>query len=154
MKICTIIDLTLSALHLATCALLCCVFVGTCAKADTIASGTAEQPPILDCKGPTGADAKTVRASQIAWAKYLEETDHNKTFPLDTAGKVTIEMVLIPPGKYYRGEGKNSTLITLTQPLWVGKYEVTQQQYEALMRTNPVTSKGKRRRQLCTRLRR
>jgi formylglycine-generating enzyme required for sulfatase activity len=28
-------------------------------------------------------------------------------------------------------------IVTLTQPLWVGKYEVTQQQYEAVMGTNP-----------------
>lgn len=46
-------------------------------------------------------------------------------------------MVLIPPGKYYRSEGKSATLITLTRPLWVGKYEVTQAQYEALSGANP-----------------
>lgn len=97
----------------------------------------APKPSPLDCSGPTGADAKTVIASQQAWAKYLGEASHEKTFSLDTAGKVTIEMVLIPPGKYYRGEGNSAVVITLTRPLWVGKYEVTQQQYDALMGNNP-----------------
>lgn len=97
----------------------------------------AEQPPHLDCMGTTGADAATVVAAQQAWAKYLGETGHERVFALDPAGKVKVEMVLIPPGKYYRGEGKDAVLITLSQPLWVGKYEVTQQQYAAVTGTNP-----------------
>jgi formylglycine-generating enzyme required for sulfatase activity len=96
-----------------------------------------DKPPLLDCTGPEGADATTVVAAQKAWAKYLSETSHELAFPLDKAGKVKVEMVLLPPGKYYRGESKNAVLITLAEPLWVGKYEVTQQQYEALMGTNP-----------------
>lgn len=94
-------------------------------------------PSALDCTGPTGADATTVVAAQQAWAQQLGEASHEKTFSLDATGKTTIEMVLIPPGKYFRGEGKSTVLITLTQPLWVGKYEVTQRQYAAVMGNNP-----------------
>ena len=97
----------------------------------------AQRPPHLDCTGPSGADARTVAAVQQAWAKYLSEASHEKSFPLDATGKVKVAMVLIPPGKYYRGEGTNAVVITLTQPLWVGKYEVTQQQYEAVLGHNP-----------------
>ena len=96
-----------------------------------------ERPPILDCTGPEGVDPRKVSSVQRAWAKHLGETSHEKAFPLDKAGKVTIEMVLIPPGKYHRGEGKSATVVTLTRPLWVGKYEVTQAQYETLTGTNP-----------------
>ena len=96
-----------------------------------------ESPSVLNCTGPTGADAKTVVSAQRAWAKYLGEARHEKVFPLDTAGKVNVAMVLIPPGKYYRGEGNKAVLVTLSQPLWVSKYEVTQQQYAALMGNNP-----------------
>ena len=96
-----------------------------------------EKPPILDCTGPAGADAQTVTASQKAWAKYLGVTSHQKVFPIDKAGKVTVEMLLLPPGKYWRGDEKKPVTVTLTQPLWVGKYEVTQQQYEAVMGRNP-----------------
>jgi formylglycine-generating enzyme required for sulfatase activity len=97
----------------------------------------AEQPPPLDCTGPSGADAKTVAAAQLAWARHLGEASHEKSFPLDAGGKTVIEMTLLPPGKYFRGEGSAAVLITLTEPLWVGKYEVTQQQYLALMGRNP-----------------
>lgn len=96
-----------------------------------------ETPPILDCTGSAGADAKTCLAAQIAWAKHLGEASHEKSFPLDKNGKVMIEMVLLPPGKYHRGEGNSATVVTITQPLWVGKYEVTQQQYAAVMGRNP-----------------
>ena len=96
-----------------------------------------ERPPVLNCTGPASADAQAVVAAQRVWAKYLGEASHEKVFSLDVAGKTTVKMVLIPPGKYYRGEGKNAVLITLTQPLWVGKYEVTQQQYAAVMGSNP-----------------
>ncbi|OWK38600.1 bifunctional serine/threonine-protein kinase/formylglycine-generating enzyme family protein [Fimbriiglobus ruber] len=105
---------------------------------ETLAS---QKPPLLDCTGPNGADAETVRAAQKAWAKYLGETSHEKSFPLDKDGQVMIDMVLVPPGKYYRGEGAEAKVITLSHPLWVGKYEVTQQQYEAVMGTNPSTFK-------------
>jgi hypothetical protein len=55
-----------------------------------------ESPPILDCTGPTGADAKTVLAAQQAWARHLGEASHEKSFPLDKTGKVTVEMILLP----------------------------------------------------------
>lgn len=97
----------------------------------------APRPLSLDCTGPTGTDAQAVIAAQRAWTKHLGEAGREKTFPLETAGKVTIEMILLPPGKNYRGEGKGAVVITLTRPLWVGKYEVTQQQYDAVMGNNP-----------------
>ena len=96
-----------------------------------------DKPAALDCTGPDGVDAKAIVSAQEAWAKHLGEKAHEKTLPLDKAGKVTVEVVLLPPGKYHRGEGKSATLITLTRPLWVGKYEVTQHQYAALMGNNP-----------------
>jgi formylglycine-generating enzyme required for sulfatase activity len=105
-----------------------------------------ERPPGLDCTGPSGANARTVRAAQVAWAKFLGEKSHEKTMALDKAGKVLMEMVLVPPGKYYRGSpaGKGSEderpqkVITLTKAMWVGKYEVTQAQYMAVTgKANP-----------------
>jgi len=103
----------------------------------SFALNAQDAPAILDCTGPKGAEAATVLASQKAWAKHLGEVNHEKTFLLDKSGKITIEMVLLPPGKYNRGEGKNAVVVTLTQPLWIGKYEVTQQQYAAVMGINP-----------------
>ena len=61
----------------------------------------------MTCERRPIRSAKTVVAAQKAWAKYLGETTHEKAFPSDKAGKVTIETVLVPPGKYFRGEGKS-----------------------------------------------
>jgi formylglycine-generating enzyme required for sulfatase activity len=97
----------------------------------------AERPEPLDCTAEDGADAESVRSAQTAWAKYLGEDGIEKSFPLDRDGKVRVEMILIPPGRYFRGEGKNAVVITLTRPLWVGKYEVTQQQYASVAGRNP-----------------
>ena len=96
-----------------------------------------EPPEPLDCTAEDGADAESVRSAQTAWAKFLGEDGIEKSFPLDRDGKVRMEMILIPPGRYFRGEGKNTVIVTLTRPLWVGKYEVTQQQYAAVAGRNP-----------------
>jgi formylglycine-generating enzyme required for sulfatase activity len=96
-----------------------------------------DPPSSLDCTGPTGADAKTVVAAQRAWAKYLGEASHMKKFPLDKAGKVTVEMMLLPPGRFYRGSPNSAVIVTLTKPQWVSKYEVTQQQFLTVMGKNP-----------------
>ena len=61
------------------------------------------------------------------------------------------EMVLIPAGKFKmgspeseKGRSKDETQheVTLTKPFYMGKYEVTQEQYEAVMGNNPSDTKG------------
>jgi len=58
-----------------------------------------------------------------------------------------IELLLVPPGKYRRGAsvGDDSAFddedpahdVTLTQPFYLGRYEVTQAQWQAAMGSNP-----------------
>ncbi len=92
----------------------------------------------LDCTGKDGADTDTVKAAQVLWASLIGEKNGSLVaFPLTKDGKVTVDMCLLPPGKYYRGEGDKQTIITITQPLWVSRYEVTQKQYEAVAGSNP-----------------
>jgi len=50
------------------------------------------------------------------------------------------EMVLIPAGKFKMGDPGADHEVTLTKPYYMGKYEVTQEQWEAVMGDNP--SKG------------
>lgn len=54
-------------------------------------------------------------------------------------GLVGIEMVQVPAGTFYRVDQKTETRhpVTLTKPFRIGKYEVTQAQFEALMGYNP-----------------
>ncbi len=111
-------------------------------------SQVRERPPPLDCTGPDGVSAADVRKAQEAWAKYLgrkvEET-------VKIADGVEMTFVLVPPGKFRMGSpddekdrDKDETLHTVvrTEPFDLGKYEVTQRQYEALTGKNPSKFKG------------
>jgi len=78
-----------------------------------------------------------------AWADYygvkLEYSE-------DLGNDVKLEMVFIPPGTFWMGSPEseekrfgNETQheVTISEGFYIGKYEVTQEQYEALMGTNP-----------------
>jgi formylglycine-generating enzyme required for sulfatase activity len=103
---------------------------------------------LLDCTGPDGVSAGDMRRAQQAWARRLgrevEET-------IELAGGVKMNFVLVPPGIFLMGspaEEKESSAeevlheVTLTEPYYLGKTEVTQAQYEALMGNNPSQFKG------------
>ena len=65
-----------------------------------------------------------------------------------------IEMMLVPPGTYLRGCSQGSFLypcwstelpthtVTLTNPFYIGRYEVTQAQWQARMGSNPSFNQG------------
>lgn len=59
---------------------------------------------------------------------------------------VKLEMVLIPAGKFRMGSPKKENYrdgdekqheVTLTKPFYIGKYEITQEQWEVVMGNNP-----------------
>ena len=50
------------------------------------------------------------------------------------------EMVLIPAGRFMMGDQSDRLQVTLTKPFYMAKYEVTQEQWEALMGNNPSSS--------------
>jgi formylglycine-generating enzyme required for sulfatase activity/serine/threonine protein kinase len=65
--------------------------------------------------------------------------------------KIIIEMALVPAGKFMMGSpasekdrSYNETQheVTLTKPFYMGKYEVTQEQWESVMGKNPSREKG------------
>ena len=72
----------------------------------------------------------------------------------DLGKGVKLDMVLIPAGKFMMGSPANEMgresrdddetqhEVTLTKPYYMGKYEVTQEQYEAVMGNNPSSIKG------------
>jgi serine/threonine protein kinase len=66
---------------------------------------------------------------------------------IDLGGGVKMEFVLIQPGSFIMGADYNVNLgpahkVNLTKPFYLGKYEVTQEQWEALMGNNPSANKG------------
>ncbi len=80
-----------------------------------------------------------------------QEVKTGKVEVIDLGKDVKLEMVLIPAGKFIMGAPKNEEswtdgetqhFVTITKPYYMGKYEVTQEQYEAVMGKNPSEEKG------------
>jgi len=55
---------------------------------------------------------------------------------------IGIALLKIPAGKFQMGEGGSAVAVTLTRPFWLGKTEVTQGQWEAVMGTKPWGGKS------------
>ncbi len=55
-----------------------------------------------------------------------------------------IEFVWIPAGSFVMGDeyAKPAHRVTLSKGFWLGKYEVTQAQWQSVMRSNPASFKG------------
>ena len=80
-----------------------------------------------------------------------QEVKPGKAEVIDLGKDVKLEMVLVPAGKFKMGspasEKRRDTEetqheVTLTKPFYLGKYEITQEQYEAVMGKNPSATKG------------
>ena len=75
-----------------------------------------------------------------------QEVKPGKVEVIDLGKDVKLEMVLVPAGKFKMGspasekersDNETQHEVTLTTPFYMGKYEVTQEQYEAVMGNNP-----------------
>jgi len=53
-----------------------------------------------------------------------------------------MELIWCPPGGYVRGDGDSAHKVILTKGFYIGKFEVTQEQYEKVMGKNPSQFKG------------
>ncbi len=107
-----------------------------------------EDAPGQSSKDPARAkapfDAKSAKELQQAWAGYLGRPVEEE---YDLGDNVKLAVVLIPPGTFKMG-AKNEIVppgpieedqheVTLTRPFYLGKYEVTQEQFEKLMKFTP-----------------
>ena len=80
-----------------------------------------------------------------------QEVKPGKVEVIDLGKDVKLEMVLIPAGKFKMGspaseknrfDVETQHEVTITKPFYMGKYEVTQEQWEAVMGNNPSETKG------------
>ena len=53
-----------------------------------------------------------------------------------------MELIWCPPGSFIRGEGNDAHPVILTKGFYLGKYEVTQEQYIKVVNRNPSSFKG------------
>ena len=101
------------------------------------------------------------RSSEVAVTQPSARTANSeppaeqpKEISLDLGGGVKLEMVLIPAGEFMMGspdsekdvapDEKPQHLVRITRPFYLGKYEVTQEQWAAVMGGNPSQFKGPR----------
>ncbi|MBO7106802.1 MAG: formylglycine-generating enzyme family protein [Verrucomicrobia bacterium] len=86
---------------------------------------------------------------RVALAPVVISDDGDMTIPI--SGDVNLAMVWIEPGTFMMGSPENERgrenyetqhEVTLTQGYWLGKYEVTQKQYQAIMGKNPSKFQG------------
>jgi formylglycine-generating enzyme required for sulfatase activity len=88
-------------------------------------------------------DAEQARKHQAAWARYLG-------VPVEITDAIGMKLVLIPPGEFVMGLEKGEPherpahKVTITKPFYLGKYDVTQEEWEAVMGAgnNPSQFKG------------
>lgn len=87
----------------------------------------------------------------VEFAPLAQEAKHVKVEVFNLGGGVKLEMVLIPAGKFMMGSPKSEEPrsreetqheVTISKPFQMGKYEVTQEQWEIVMGGNPSSSKG------------
>lgn len=86
-------------------------------------------------------------------ADYAQRTGLKPSETLDLGG-VKLEMLLIPPGSFMMGSPESEVKrpgdndmeklhkVTITQPFYLGKFELTQAQYEKIAGNNPSSIKG------------
>lgn len=82
--------------------------------------------------------AKQAQDAQRAWALFAEK-------PIEIKSSTKMPLILIPPGSFLMGSGPNAVgpqddeapaQVTLTKPYYIGKFEVTQGDFETVMGKN------------------
>ena len=109
----------------------------------TIGSPTIEKP------GFFGKKTETVNTCTVIYQRGQAEY-----FVEDLGGNVTLEMVAIAGGTFKMGSPDHELQLlsnespqhsVTLQPFWMGKFAVTQAQYQAIMGENPANFKGEKR---------
>ncbi len=102
----------------------------------------------VSVRGPKGQQARTNFAIVVTrpWRPTAKE------IVVDLGREVTLEMVLIPAGTFMMGSPDSDSdassderpqhPVNITRPFYLGKYPVTQEQWEAVMGSNPSGFKG------------
>ena len=95
--------------------------------------------------------AKSPSSHGIREGKEYTRPKHGDVKTLTLPGGATMEMIYVGPGTFTMGsppseEGRDDDetqhRVTLTKGFWLGKYEVTQNQWQSVMGSNPSFFKG------------
>jgi formylglycine-generating enzyme required for sulfatase activity len=90
---------------------------------------------------PAQVDLENSAVSLHSHNSTFDSGSQSKTFPAKFTNRYRMEFVLIPAGKFTMGSAagaddeKPAHEVTIAQPFYIGRYEVTQWQWRAVMRT-------------------
>ena len=133
---------------------------GTATVKATYEGKTATLNVAVISEGGTGVPKITTQpksqtvneGSSVTFSVTAEDPGSGKTnFNISLYGNTQLDMIWIKPGTFMMGSPEYELgrfdeeiqhQVILTQGYWLGKYEVTQAQYEAVMGTNPSYFKG------------
>ena len=107
-----------------------------CLAADAPRDSAAGKKAEIFATWPFSADEAARRQEETARALGV-----SKVWDVDLGGGVKITMVLIPAGKYRMGDPPGRDAV-IAKPFYLGKYDVTQTQYMAVVGKNPSLHKG------------
>jgi formylglycine-generating enzyme required for sulfatase activity len=101
--------------------------------------------PVIEPPAPPAPKIKVAKTSiEPAVPPPSQQVGKPKT--MDLGGGITMEFVPIPAGSFLMGSGNGGVIpvhkVTITKSFYITKYEVTQEQWEAIMGSNPSNSKG------------
>ncbi len=65
-----------------------------------------------------------------------------ETRAIDLGAGVTMDLALVPAGSFRMGVGDEKRGVTLSKPFYMGRYEVTQAQWQTVMGNDPSNNKG------------
>jgi formylglycine-generating enzyme required for sulfatase activity len=89
---------------------------------------------------PTSEQQTYIKLYQRGYARNLRQPPQKTV----TCSDVSWEMVLVPPARFYLGTQYQEGLeVVISQPFWIGKYEVTQSQWQAVMGQPPIFGDAK-----------
>jgi len=83
--------------------------------------------------GDTRMPSLRQKANALPWPKEAS---------IDLGADVKLEMVMLRNGSFQMGEKQSTHKVTITKPFYLGKFEVTQEQWERVMGSNPSNFKG------------
>ena len=99
--------------------------------------------PSADPK-PAGTQRSTAHEpNAIVLRQVTDNKATGRTHTVGLPGGVTLEMVEIPKGSFCMGSESGSAdekpvhKVTISQPFFIGRFEVTQAQWQAVMGSNP-----------------
>jgi formylglycine-generating enzyme required for sulfatase activity len=134
------------------------VLCGGCSRPDSPTTGPKQESPSAEnatlgteqiSAAPPPAvvpfDAAGAKGHQEAWAKHLG-------VEVETVNSIGIKLAFIPAGEFQMGSPDSDSdalgnekpqhTVRITKPFYLGVTEVTQEQYERVMGTNPSRFKG------------